>query len=85
MFNLQILSLSLSRVIKYHTVVLSIGICNLCATALSGGLDRCTGRVAQLGDEEKRKRENRDSIEKMAYWWPTDVPYSWGNVKHPGC
>ena len=25
--------------------------------------------------------ENRDSIDKTAYGWPTDDPYSWGKVK----
>ena len=39
-------------------------------TALSAGLERCTGRVAQLGGEERREPDN---IDKTAYWcWPTD-------------
>jgi hypothetical protein len=25
--------------------------------------------------------EKRDNIEETAYWWPTDDPYSWSNMK----
>jgi hypothetical protein len=28
-----------------------------------------------------KRKENRNNIDKVAYWWPTDVPYSWCNVK----
>ena len=28
-----------------------------------------------------KREENRDNIDKTAYWWPTDDPYSWSNVK----
>ena len=40
-------------------------------TDLSAGPERCTGRVAQRADKGE---ENRDKIDKTAYWWPTDDP-----------
>ncbi len=47
---------------------------------MNAGLELCTGRVEQLA--VSRDREN---IEKTAYFWPTDDPYSWWIMENPVC
>ncbi len=58
-------------VIKCHTVARTIETYILRDTDLSAGPEQCTGRVRS---EPMKGEENRDNIDKMAYWWPTDDP-----------
>ena len=44
-----------------------------------------SGVPVEWRSEPMKVEENRDNIDKTAYWWPTDDPYSWSNVKNPGC
>ncbi len=58
-------------VIKYHTVARTIGTKFLRDTDLSAGPERCT---VERRSEPMKGEENRDNIDKTAYWWPTDDP-----------